>query len=56
MTMLKRVNRHSNENIMASVVTRVTRLVMMSMKVPVTARWAPTTSLFRRLINSPVLV
>ena len=36
--------------------TSRTRLVMMLTRVPVTARWAPITSLFSRDIISPVLV
>ena len=43
-------------SIMDSVkMTRVV-LVIMLINVPVTARWAPTTSLFRRAIISPVFV
>ena len=51
-----RASRHSMEIITASVETRVMPLVTMLGRVPVTALWAPTTSLLKRDMISPDLV
>ena len=50
------VSRHSNMAIVAKVVTSTTTLLTTLPRVLVTADWAPTTSLFSRLIKAPVWV
>ena len=50
------VSRHSRRNMMTRVKITDTMFEARDMNVPVTACWAPTTSLLRRLINSPVRV
>ena len=49
-----RVNRHSSNSIVASVVTRTMTLLTTLPSVLVTADWAPTTSLLSRLVMVPV--
>ena len=50
------VRRHSSATIAISVVARTTTFDTTLPNVPVTAVCAPTTSLFKRLINDPVCV
>jgi len=50
------VSRHSSENMTIRIAVTWIRLVTMSTIVLLIARWASITSLFRRLISSPVLV
>ena len=47
------VNRHSSHSIVTSVVTSTTTLLTTLPSVLVTAVWAPTTSLLRRLVIAP---
>ena len=54
--MLISVNRHSSVNMTTSVATAWIRLVTMLTNVLLMALCAPTTSLLKRLINSPTLV
>ena len=49
-------NRHSNTTMAPMVVARVTTLETTVPNVPVTALWAPITSLFSRLTRAPVWV
>ena len=56
MATLIKVRRHSRANITARTATAWMMLVMMPTMVLLMAFCAPTTSLFRRLINSPTLV
>ncbi len=49
-------SRGSSRIMMPSVSTSITMLVMILTSVPVTARWAPTTSLLSRDTSSPDLV
>ncbi len=51
-----RVMRHSSTNIVARVVAAVMELATTVPRVPVSARWAPITSLLRRLTRAPVWV
>ena len=51
----RRVRRHSSPNMITRALTSVMELVNTSTSVPLTARWAPMTSLFRREMSSPVL-
>ncbi len=48
------VRRHSSTIIAARVVTRMITFDTMEPSVPVTASWAPITSLFNRLMSAPV--
>ena len=54
--MASSVSRHSSRSMITSALTSVTELVNTSTIVPLTARWAPMTSLFSRDMSSPVLV
>ena len=54
--MLISVSRHSSVNMTTSVATAWIRLVTMLTNVLLMALCAPTTSLLKRLINSPTLV
>ena len=56
MATASRVRRHSSPSITTSTVAAPRMLATSETKVPVTACWAPTTSLFSRDISSPVLV
>ena len=51
-----RVMRQFSRNMVTRVVTRLMRLEKTDPRVPVRARWAPTTSLLRRLVRAPVWV
>ena len=51
-----RVMRQFSRNMVTRVVTRLIRLEKTDPRVPVRARWAPTTSVFRRLVRAPVWV
>jgi hypothetical protein len=48
--------RQFSRNMVTRVVTRLMRLEKTDPRVPVRARWAPTTSLFSRLVRAPVWV
>ena len=50
------VSRHSRRAMATSVVTNVMMLETTDPIVPVRARWAPMTSVFRRLVRAPVWV
>ena len=54
--MASRVIRHSSTNIVTRVVAAVMELATTVPRVPVRARWAPITSLLRRLTRAPVWV
>ena len=53
---MSRVIDHDSRSITASVRTRAMTLLTTPERVHVNARWAPITSLFRRLTSAPVLV
>ena len=55
-TMASRETRHSSRNRVSRVVAAVMALETTVPKVPVSARWAPITSLLRRLTSAPVWV
>ena len=55
-TTASRVSRHSSTNMKTSVTLRVMTLPTPAPSVPVKARWAPITSLLRRLTRVPVWV
>ena len=50
------VTRHSSTNMAMSVTVTLITLSTTRRASPVSARWAPITSLFRRVISAPVCV